>query len=397
MNVFIIPSWYPGKNNPVDGIFIKEQADALSANYPEHNFIVSHCGNFYLSLSSVFKSVNTLKEFAKAKPFKTSYRINYTEYFKPALTWSDKLNGEFKNILKVHFENFTAAVKDYGKISVIHAHVSYPAGYAAMKLKQKYKLPYILSEHMGPFPFERFIVNGKISHKISEPLIEADIVTAPSNYQSERIHSSGFKKPVVIPNMFNEELFFPAGNKSNKERLQFLTLAAFKKEKGIYELLDGILKSDAGNNGCEFIIAGSGELENYIKQFILKNDMTGYVRLIISPDRNEIVNLFRNCDVFILPSRLESFGIVYIEALGCGKPVIATDCGGPSDFINSGNGLLIQKENPDLTAEAINYMKENISNFDPAGIRKSAVNNFSSKAVCSELISLYQKLTGTGK
>lgn len=397
MNVFIIPSWYPGKNNPVDGIFIKEQADALSANYPEYNFIVSHCGNFYMSFSSAFKTLNTLKEFAKAKPFKTSYRSNYTEYFKPALTWSDKLKGEFKNILKAHSENFAAAEKDYGKMNVMHAHVSYPAGFAAMKLKEKHKLPYILSEHMGPFPFGRFIINGKISHKISEPLNEADIVTAPSNYQSEKIYSSGFKKPVVIPNMFNEKLFFPAGSKSDKERLQFLTLAAFKEEKGIYELLDGILKSDAGKNGCEFIIAGSGELENHIRQFILENDMTGYLKLIISPDRNEVVNLFRNCDVFILPSRLESFGIVYIEALGCGKPVIATDCGGPADFVNSGNGLLIQKENPDLTAEAINYMKDNFSQFDPVRIREYAVNKFSSKAVCGELISLYQKIAGTGK
>ncbi|MBS1550741.1 MAG: glycosyltransferase [Bacteroidetes bacterium] len=392
MNILVIPSWYPGEQGQFDGIFIREQTEALADNFPQHNFMVSHCGNYYLSISSFRKLIKSFREFLKSKSYIREHKPNLTEYYEPAVTWTDKLGGEIKNICKVHTENYLKAKNKYGKIDLVHAHVSYPAGYAAMKLKEKFRVPYMLTEHMAPFPFERFVLNGKLSGKISEPVLSADIVTAPSRYQSEQIESFGLQKSVVVPNMVNENLFYPVIRERNKGRVRFLTLTTFTERKGIYELMESILKVSKVNTDCEFMIAGTGELENYIREFIIKNNLTGRIILSVNPDRDEVMKIFRQYDVFLLPSRLESFGIVYVEALACGMPVIATDCGGPKDFVNKDNGLLIEVGNIDQICDAVNFMTMNFYKYDSQKIREHFMNNFSAKTVCSLIITLYERI-----
>ncbi|MEP7145544.1 MAG: glycosyltransferase [bacterium] len=393
MNVFIIPSWYPDSRNPIDGIFIKEQVAALAKTFPEHNFIVSHCENFYFSLTSISKSSRTFKDFLKAKTFTKKYEPNLIEYNKPAVTWTGKLRGEINNIIKAHTQHFLKARNEFGHIDIIHAHVSYTGGFSAMKLKEKFNVPYIITEHMAPFPFDNFINKEKLSDKISAPIKAADRVIAASKFQAEKIHSFGFKKPVVIPNMVNENLFYPPLTQLNNNRIKFLTVTTFIERKGIEELMESILKTlRQGFNG-EFVIAGTGYLENYIKDFINKNKLSDRVLLFLNPKREAVIKLFRECDVFILPSRLDSFGIVYVEALACGKPVIATDCGGPSDFVNKENGLMVETGNIDQISEAITLMATNIHKYDPLKIRKFFMSRFSGKVVCSQIVSLYEEIT----
>jgi glycosyltransferase involved in cell wall biosynthesis len=96
--------------------------------------------------------------------------------------------------------------------------------------------------------------------------------------------------------------------------------------------------------------------------------------------------------VFILPSHIESFGIVYVEAMACGKPVIATDCGGPADFVNQSNGRLIPVENVDSISDAIEYFSINLSDYSSEKIREFFTGNYSGQAVCPKIISTYEKL-----
>jgi glycosyltransferase involved in cell wall biosynthesis len=78
--------------------------------------------------------------------------------------------------------------------------------------------------------------------------------------------------------------------------------------------------------------------------------------------------------------------------MACGKPVIATDCGGPSDFVNKENGLLVEIGNVDQITEAISIMIKNINMYDPKVIREFFIKNFSRKVVCSKIISVYKEI-----
>jgi len=392
MNIFIIPSWYPGKNSAIGGIFVKEQAEALAELYPEHNFIISFTENFFLSLTEINNSITKFRSFREAETRFQKIKENLFEFYDPVITWTGKLGGETKNIIKTQISNFLKAKKLFGNIDLIHAHVSYPGGFAAMKLKEKFNIPYVITEHMGPFPFESYLNNGMLSKKISVPLQSADMIISVSNFSAGEIKSFGINTPVVIPNMVNENIFAPQNFENITEKIEFLTVATFIERKGIEELLESILLSVRKFFKCRFTIAGTGPMDKYIEEFIFKNNLKDKVKLIKDPSREEIVELFRRCDAFLLPSRYESFGIVYIEAMACGKPVIATDCGGPSDFVNKENGLLVEVGNVDQISEAISFMAENINMYDLKVIREFFMNNFSRKVVSSKIVSVYEEI-----
>ena len=91
-----------------------------------------------------------------------------------------------------------------------------------------------------------------------------------------------------------------------------------------------------------------------------------------------------------MPSRYETFGVVYAEAIACGKPVIATKCGGPESIINEGNGLLVEVDNSDQLAESLMQMKKNYNELSQAEIRTNFLEKFSRSVVVEQISSVYR-------
>jgi glycosyltransferase involved in cell wall biosynthesis len=99
----------------------------------------------------------------------------------------------------------------------------------------------------------------------------------------------------------------------------------------------------------------------------------------------------KNSDIFVLPSRNETFGVVYIEALACGLPIIATDCGVPSEIVTPENGLFIPKENVDALSSAISYMAQNINQYDRKAIAEDCQARFSSEVIAKQLTHIFEE------
>lgn len=393
MNIFLIPSWYPDENNYVQGIFVKEQFEALAKFFPDDNFIISNFIKYNLPLKKpgdIFKSLSKYNKEKKIIIKKTA--SNLVEIKNSALTWSEKFKGDIANLIEAGNENYFQALEKFQKIDLIHAHVSYPGGFLAMELKRRFNIPYVITEHMGPFPFKNFLRNGKLSKKISTPVVNSNRMIAVSTALSKSIESLTGIKAEVIPNMVNEEVFITVEKIKNKDEFSFLTVSSLIKSKGISELLEAIKLSVKKNSFLKFVIAGTGEMEIDINDFIKTNELVNNVILKTKSDRKVITEEFKNCDAYILPSRHESFGISYIEAMACGKPVIATDCGGPADFINKENGILVPVGDVGKISEAILKMAANIKIYDSQLIRNFFLENFSSKVVCEKIYSVYKSV-----
>ena len=76
----------------------------------------------------------------------------------------------------------------------------------------------------------------------------------------------------------------------------------------------------------------------------------------------------KGCDAFVLASRAETFGVVYVEAMAAGLPVIATACGGPEDFVSEENGILIPADNEEKLTEALIEMYHMAHKYDKQAI-----------------------------
>jgi len=406
VNIFIIPSWYPSPVSPISGIFFKEQACYIGQLKPDWNISISVWGQgqYYIPARKPCYVLNILKRYYvnHGQQYRFSLESNVHEYYNIALEWTSKiLKGNINEILRANCINIDSAIKDFGKIDIIHAHVSYPAGWIAMKLSEKYKIPYVITEHMGPFPFKQFLSkNGDLINIIREPLQKADKVIAVSPSLAERINSFGLAKPVYIPNVVNEEFFLPLPVKEGhnaKSKFTFFTLGGMTPQKGIPDLIAAIKSfiarlSREEQSRVEFIIGGSGEEAERYRLLAEKMGVSQWIRWLGGIDRNEARYYFQHCDCFVLASHHETFGVVFAEAIACGKPVIATRCGGPECIVNESNGQLVEVGNIGQLSEALEHMYKLARYYNADIIREGFLQKFSRSAVVNQLEAVYYSI-----
>ena len=124
-------------------------------------------------------------------------KSQFCEILRPTLTFSRRLPFQsLEKVVKASRENFLFAQKHYGGINLIHAHVSYPAGYIAYRLSREFNVPYVVTEHMGPFPGS-FIKNGNLLPEIEKAFKYASKIIAVSNFLKKRLISFGFSNVVL--------------------------------------------------------------------------------------------------------------------------------------------------------------------------------------------------------
>ena len=90
-------------------------------------------------------------------------------------------------------------------------------------------------------------------------------------------------------------------------------------------------------------------------------------------------------------SRRESFGVVLAEALACGTPVVATDCGGPADIVTDEVGALVPLEDPEALAAGIERVLDRTGEYDPAKLRAYALDRFGARRVGARIVELYRE------
>ena len=182
----------------------------------------------------------------------------------------------------------------------------------------------------------------------------------------------------------------------NEGVVKFVSVGSLVHGKG-YDLIINALQKCRHLDKCELNIIGGGPEEASLKSLIVKCQLQNKVFLLGVKTPQEVSRLIADSDCLILTSRRETFGIVYIEAMAKGKPVIATICGGPESFVNESNGLLIPAEDVEATTKAIDYMVEHLDQYDGEAIRHFCYENFSEDAISKRIISLYEEVINNKK
>jgi glycosyltransferase involved in cell wall biosynthesis len=115
------------------------------------------------------------------------------------------------------------------------------------------------------------------------------------------------------------------------------------------------------------------------------------VRFVGRKPLRELVAAMQESALLVLPSRHESLGMVLVEALACGTPVVATRCGGPEDIVDDDVGLLVPPEDPTALADGLAQTLGSLDRYEPAVLRERTLARFGSHAVSERLAALYRE------
>lgn len=158
-----------------------------------------------------------------------------------------------------------------------------------------------------------------------------------------------------------------------------------------YKGVDVLLKAFSKVKNCELFIAGTGELESSLKAYAEKHGLADKVHFLGFLPDDQLKQAYADCDIFVLPSvvKSEAFGIVQLEAMVYGKPVINTNLpsGVPYVSLDGETGLTVPPSNAKALAKAINRLAEDKELREELGRKaaKRVIDNFNEKDVIRQL------------
>jgi len=162
--------------------------------------------------------------------------------------------------------------------------------------------------------------------------------------------------------------------------------------KGLEYLLSATEKI---KNNFKIIIAGSGDLKEEYQKMAESLGIKNKIIFTGSPSREDLPKFYNLADVFVLPSidKSEAFGIVLLEAMACGKPIVASELFGVRTLVTD-NGFLAEPKNSENLAEKINLILENDDLRKKMGVnsRKNIEEKYSYKKVGEILVRFYEDL-----
>jgi glycosyltransferase involved in cell wall biosynthesis len=387
ISILVIPSWYP----PRGGEFFREHSIALAqAGLKVHVLagietgIRKHTSDFFLQKGTHTNHLNDITE---------------TRRFLRRIPMLEQANARrWVNIMVKMFADYAA---HHPLPDLVQTHSSMWAGLAAARIKQRWGTPYVITEHRGRFTGEGQMAQKLIKdwHKplLAEAFDEAKhivSVSASLHDKIKEISPQSSNKLSVIPNMTDTDFFVPAGHKSSQDKIfRFLCVTHLEHLKGIDVLLHafaGLQTSKA--QASRLVIAGSGveraRLETLCDSLGLKDKVVFTDRL----SRKEVLKQMQDADALVLPSRFEAFGVVLIEAMACGLPVIATNSGGPGDIVKHDTGMMCKPGNADDLMGAMQQMINHHHDYDRQKIRLHCLERYSREAVSAQYVKLYQSM-----
>ena len=386
--VLWLTSWYPDKLSPYNGDFIRRHAEAVSRYI---NVIVVHVvrdvsGKITRDVKTEYYKSGNLEEII-IYYYISPVRIKLFEKYLSA--------RKYKQLYK---ETLEKILSENRSVSLAHLHVGMKAGFAALWLKRKKNIPFVVTEHWGGFLNEAdekygdlFIVTKRIWRKVFR---EASAISTVSGYLLNAISKIvPASKLTVIPNVVNTEIFYPSPEKRSKPAkfIHVSNLASLKNPKLI---LTAFKKLRQQRPDAELEIFGS--LDNEVIAFAESLGLKDAVRFHNEVPQSILAGNMREATALILYSDYETFGCVVIEANACGIPVIVSDIPTFHETVEEGiNGFFAEPRNADALAERMLEIIKMRSAFDNDQISNMTALKYSYPVVGKKITDWYQQVLKT--
>jgi glycosyltransferase involved in cell wall biosynthesis len=381
--ILILASWYPSELSSLSGIFVQDQAELLSKEYD-----VLVLAPFFVGWRQILR-IHLGPRWSASEP--TGVKV----YRQGVVVIPHMPVLAYKNYAKAARKGFNELIEKWGKPDIIHAHVVLPGGWTAIELAKDYSIPVVLTEHSSPFSMHLGTPSRR--HLVRETLTQINHIIAVSPalmQQVQTFHQVGASS--VIGNLIKTEFFVPIKNKKegvSEPIIRFLCVALLSSQKGLSYLLKAAqFLIQRKITSFELIIGGDGPDRVALEQIAQAMGVADHCHFLGLLTATEVRHWMQQCDVFVLPSLHETFGIVLGEAMACGKPVISTRCGGPEFVVTPETGVLVEPANSEALAEAMEGFISGKFTYNPRVVRQSVTERFGETAFLRNVTTVYEQL-----
>jgi L-malate glycosyltransferase len=369
LRVLITPDWYPWPEQPLTGVFCREQAQAVAR--------VADVAVLTWRLDTRLRAPFRLDE-SDDDGLRT-FRVRYTQTRIPRSGFGFKLAGSLKALAALRRRGWTP--------DVVHAH-EYGAGPVALSLGALTRAPVVFSEHytgfaLGALPererrrarwaFER----ARVVCPVSRDLARHVQAIAPG----ARIDP--------VPNVVDTEVFVAGRNPRPDAPPRLITVGALREIKGHRHLLAAVALLRQKGTGATLDIVGDGPLRDDLERVARDHGVTELVRFLGPQDKQAVAEALRGADVFVLPSLWENLPCVLLEAMSVGLPTVATRVGGVPELIGAGQGILVDPGSSAALAEGLGQMITRLADYDPEALRATAVAGYGYEAIGRRWANVY--------
>ncbi|MBB6447251.1 glycosyltransferase [Bacillus benzoevorans] len=323
--VLVITNMYPTQNHKSFGIFIKNQVEALRKR------------GLHIDVAAITNPKNG----------KVNVMTKYTAW-----------------VLQTIFFLLTKG-KSY---DLVHAHYTFPSGYLALLFKKLFGCRMVVTAHGGDID-KMARKSDRLFHLTKKVLHAADHVIAVGEELREKIVSE-FSVPddqVSVINMgVNREIFKPYGKRATRDEIGIgaeekviLFVGNILEQKGLTELLDAYTAIREPGQRMTLRIIGAEKDLFFKKKFeetIAARNLQEDVQFLGVMEQREIARWMCAADCLVLPSHIEGFGLVALEAMACGTPVVGSETGGLKYLLADGAGVTVPVKNSRELAHSLSFV-----------------------------------------
>lgn len=376
-HILHLTTWHPHVDG-VAGSFVVEQCAALEALGTRIGLIFSRVEG--LSALSADRFLRGLPGFVHARsPVPT---IGFKSWNIPG---ARRYVRHFNQ--KMLMQLYNCYVARHGAPDILHGHVALETGIAALTLAKMHNIPYVLTEHSSEImtktlsPSDRNVAHSAYAN--------ARTVIAVSDPLAERIRAIAPEANVmVVGNLVREKVFeLRRFTSASDPVIQIVSVSSLVEGKRIRNAIDAIAALPVElRRFVRYHIVGEGPdrkaLE--VQAGLAELNVTFHGAL----PHDDAMQILAAADLLLHPSAHETFGIVLVEAMAVGLPVIATRCGGPESIVTNDTGILVPVDDINALTRAIQAIVVDIGNWrsKSAQISEYSRSNFHEKAVAEKII-----------
>lgn len=385
LNILYLSPWYPHRYDPMFGLFVERHAEAASRF---NRIYTIYC------LADAHLPAGKMEVEEDSRGDYHAIRVYYGKSRTGFRLWDG-----FKNLLnyrKAFQKGWELLRSRQVKIDLTHVHILTRAGYLALGLKRKYRIPYMVTEHWSRYQAGNTGYSGRLRKYLTRKVVrEAAMITTVTRHLSAAMQAHHLNHPDyrIIYNVVDTALFIPE-IKPERDVKKMVHISCFEeKSKNLTGIIRSVRLLSAQRQ--DFILEMVGEGHDREMAMAYAKEQGVLDRFVVFPGLMEGETLARQlagADFLVQYSNYENLPVVLNEAMACGLPIVSSDVGGIREILSEDKGILVPKNDDDAFVNAMSRMLDQYASYDSGAIRKFAEAHFSYQAVGRFLDEAYHEI-----